>query len=600
MAVAGAAAISGTVAYFTDTETSKGNLFTAGTLDLKVDNTCHYNGMICTLGTAAPATWQLEPGVTIADPNLIGQPCECTWLTKSLTANDVFFNFGDVKPGDVGEDTVSLHVDTNPSWVCMNVNNVSDADNGCDSSPEFAAETTAYGAGNETCLTPGPNQGELQNYLLFTIWRDNGAGAEACNNILDGGHCIPLSLPGDGDDVKECAAITNQSACNSFTDDEFDNTECTWTSNGGEQVLAQDVKWVPGQDNVFAIADSTNGGTPFPGGTDSCIGISWRVPGSAGNIIQSDSVQADVNFTATQSRSNPNFVCAPSTAPIVTTGALLAAYVAPTVCDATVDDSFVAPIAPNFSTIQAAINDIGTTTGKTVCVKAGTYTEDVNVNKSITLAGDGPTLVTLTGVGLGEPGALVVSADNVTVKGFKVVGTGVAAMRISGAHTGDTFTSNDVVAATGKNAFLTDGGQSNHTISNNVFEGNGSQLVYVNGNASVTTPSTNVDFTSNTFGGTATGPLLGMEANGSSISLNKFTGTTGYTSIENWEGNNLVNQNNFDVLNQMDVTNSVNGNTQNVGTLNAENNWWGDITPADNVTGLVDFTPFATSAYAEN
>jgi hypothetical protein len=34
-------------------------------------------------------------------------------------------------------------------------------------------------------------------------------------------------------------------------------------------------------------------------------------------------------------------------------------------------------------------------------------------------------------------------------------------------------------------------------------------------------------------------------------------------------------------------------------SVNAENNWWGDLTPADNVSGPVDFDPFEASAFAE-
>ena len=132
----------------------------------------------------------------------------------------------------------------------------------------------------------------------------------------------------------------------------------------------------------------------------------------------------------------------------------------------------------------------------TIQVADGTYEENVNVNKSVTLIGDGfETTTTIQGQGTGEAGALVISADGVTVEGFEVIGTGVSAIRISGARNNVTIQNNKAVAATGKNALLMDGGQSNHMISGNTFEGAASQLVYVNGTASVNNASTNVDFT---------------------------------------------------------------------------------------------------------
>ena len=70
-----AIAIGGTIAYFSDTETSTGNTFTAGSIDLTVDSKCTYNGVAST---------------------------QCgTWTLKDLelTANK-FWSFTDVKPGD--------------------------------------------------------------------------------------------------------------------------------------------------------------------------------------------------------------------------------------------------------------------------------------------------------------------------------------------------------------------------------------------------------------------------------------------------------------------------------------------------------------------
>ena len=81
-----------TQAFFSDTETSQNNVLAAGKLDLKIDNTSYLNHAISTT---------------------------TTWGLKDLTSNDLFFNFTDLKPGDEGEDTISIHVDDNDAWTCM-------------------------------------------------------------------------------------------------------------------------------------------------------------------------------------------------------------------------------------------------------------------------------------------------------------------------------------------------------------------------------------------------------------------------------------------------------------------------------------------------
>ena len=43
----GAVVAGGTGAFFSDTETSTANIFTAGALDLKVDSVAHINGLVC-------------------------------------------------------------------------------------------------------------------------------------------------------------------------------------------------------------------------------------------------------------------------------------------------------------------------------------------------------------------------------------------------------------------------------------------------------------------------------------------------------------------------------------------------------------------------
>lgn len=54
-------------------------------------------------------------------------------------------------------------------------------------------------------------------------------------------------------------------------------------------------------------------------------------------------------------------------------------------CDLHVDDDFVAPTAPDYATIQAAIT--AASAGQTICVAAGTYVENISLDKSVKLYG---------------------------------------------------------------------------------------------------------------------------------------------------------------------------------------------------------------------
>src|SRR3990172_4049269 len=130
--------------FFSDTETSTGNTFEAGAIDLKIDNTSYYNGQPSTL---------------------------TTWTLDDLT-NQLFFNFTDVKPGDWGEDTISLHVDTNDAWACMDMNLTSDDDNTCTESELSDGDTCTEENG-------GVFDGELGSLINIIFWVDDG------DNVLE-------------------------------------------------------------------------------------------------------------------------------------------------------------------------------------------------------------------------------------------------------------------------------------------------------------------------------------------------------------------------------------------------------------------------------
>lgn len=122
-----------TFAFFQDTETSSGNTFSAGSLDLKIDFQCP------------------EPG--------------CDWGLRDLNGES-FFKECDIKPGDSGEVTISWHVYDNNAWARIRLADLIDYENGC-TEPEEKID--------DTCGDPGLGEGELDDNLIFTLWMDEGS-----------------------------------------------------------------------------------------------------------------------------------------------------------------------------------------------------------------------------------------------------------------------------------------------------------------------------------------------------------------------------------------------------------------------------------------
>ena len=255
VAAVAAVVVGATTSFFSDTETSTGNTFTAGAIDLKVDSTQHYNNMVCTLGLpdgsggVKPSLWQPENGQTVLS-NYPAQNSECggTWTMKDLVlGTDKFFNFADVKPGDSGEDTISLHVLNNDAWVCATVSNLTNNDNS-QTEPEALIDIN------------GMATGELQQTMDWKVWRDDGAG----NGVA-------------GDNIQ----------------------------NGTEQTLTSGHP----TNGVLALYDSTTG-TPLTASSTAYLGVSWSLPAASGNETQTDSLTGDISFNVVQSRNNSGFKCA--------------------------------------------------------------------------------------------------------------------------------------------------------------------------------------------------------------------------------------------------------------------------------------------------
>ncbi|MDP3985817.1 MAG: TasA family protein [Candidatus Veblenbacteria bacterium] len=282
-----AVVVAGTGAFFSDTETSTGNVFTAGAIDLTVDSEQHYNGNVCTLGdwdegSGTPDTYAWQGS---APYPVQGTPCDGTWLATDLGAH-TFFNFDDIKPGDFGENTISLHVDSNDAYACVDVNITKNDDVTC-TNPEEAAE------GVGICENSNPSadfDGELAQNLYFTAWSDWGATPGFQGNDS-----------GEGDNI--------------------------WQQ--GEPLLFSN-DFGPASDVLggvsYTLADSST--VPLTGGSTSYIGLAWCAGSMTvdtntnniscdgngmGNDTQTDSMVADIAFRVEQARNNDDFTCQGST-----------------------------------------------------------------------------------------------------------------------------------------------------------------------------------------------------------------------------------------------------------------------------------------------
>jgi hypothetical protein len=257
----GAILAGGTGAFLYDNGSSTGNTFASGVVDLKVDNESYITDALGHLALSAPTTWSLSD------------------LTGKL-----FYNFSDIKPGDIGEDTVSVHVNNNNAWACMNIKQTSTPENGT-STPEALVDTTQTA-----------NAGELQNYLYFVFWADDG------DNVYEKGEKI--FKQGLTKDIFTGANWTLA-----------DSASNIWDGTGpmlGDTTKYIGEAWCFGNITAAPINQDNHGKTGSNGPLARGTGFSCDGSG-VGNVVQSDGIKADVSFSVEQSRNNNSFSCSTGT-----------------------------------------------------------------------------------------------------------------------------------------------------------------------------------------------------------------------------------------------------------------------------------------------
>ena len=282
IAAVAAVAIGASTAFFSDTETSTGNTFTAGAIDLGNDNTSYYNGQ------PNPGTsWQLSYDMdlcTVPNPayNPTGNPAVDP-EGDPATLPCMFFNFNDLKPGDWGEDTISLHVNNNDSWLCADVTLTSNDDNGL-TEPE----------GDDNDADDGPWNGELANAISWYWWGDDG------DNVFEDNERL---LPGSGFTFGEPVATTTYYVALA------DSQTNIWVNATGTPLRGDDTRYVG---KAWCFGNSTF--APYPQGTTGPDERPVLCDGSrVNNVTQTDSLTADISFRAVQSRNNGNFQCSTPT-----------------------------------------------------------------------------------------------------------------------------------------------------------------------------------------------------------------------------------------------------------------------------------------------
>ena len=202
-------------------------------LELKIDSRAVYNGV-------------LQPALT--------------WDLKNLTPGvDHFFSFDDVKPGDMGEHTISLHVKKNNAYVCLDFSNLEDHENG-ENEPES--------------LVDGVEGGELSQYLEFFAWRDDG------DNKFEVGERVIFGT------TTQTADVLLSSTTYAVAD-----------YNTGNSCKANSINYVG---IIWCAGDLT---VDVDTAEISCSGE------KLGNIIQTDSMSVDLSLRAVQAKYHEKFTC---------------------------------------------------------------------------------------------------------------------------------------------------------------------------------------------------------------------------------------------------------------------------------------------------
>ena len=246
LAVVGAIVAGATIAFYNDTETSTGNIFTAGSIDLKVDHLAQtYNGDDCE--TCSLSLWSGDGGADVVAgvntqitvfpyPAVLVTPTSITttYWTTHPTADWIWASpatlVGD--DGTLGDVTYTFEHDFDWWGTAVDVNLVMDvaADNQYEILLNGTSIATGLGSAEYTTLDPVSEASFLaevepgENTLTFVV--TNKVNTPAQNNTPlynPGGLLYYLTVDRDPEDCDANSAF--QQACELWTETDLDGSQ---------------------------------------------------------------------------------------------------------------------------------------------------------------------------------------------------------------------------------------------------------------------------------------------------------------------------------------------------------------------------------------
>jgi hypothetical protein len=195
--------------------------------------------------------------------NGVAQPA-LSWGLKNLVPGvDRFFDFDDVKPGDLGTHMIGVRVEKNAAYACLDFTNLKDYENGRIDSELLAGDTTE-------------GEGELSQHTYVFAWRDE---------VGDGNFDPAADEPLFGNTPETAIVALNNTTyplADASTGTVYDKDSTNYVG----------FAWCAGEMTV-----------DFDSGLTACAGA------EVGNITQTDSMELDVSIRAVAAIGRPGFYC---------------------------------------------------------------------------------------------------------------------------------------------------------------------------------------------------------------------------------------------------------------------------------------------------